>query len=168
MKIFLIGMMGCGKSFLSQQIAEKLQLPIYDLDKLIENEEQDSIVEIFAKKGEKYFRELETKILISFSNKENFVLATGGGAACFNNNMEWMNEQGITVWLNETIDIITERLLKEKTQRPLIKNFKDDELKEFLINMLVQRKKYYEQATITLKSNFSLDTLITLLTINLK
>lgn len=161
-------MMGCGKSFLSQQIAEKLQLPIYDLDKLIENEEQDSIVEIFAKKGEKYFRELETKILISFSNKENFVLATGGGAACFNNNMEWMNEQGITVWLNETIDIITERLLKEKTQRPLIKNFKDDELKEFLINMLVQRKKYYEQATITLKSNFSLDTLITLLTINLK
>lgn len=168
MKIFLIGMMGCGKSFLSQQIAEKLQLPIYDLDKLIENEEQDSIVEIFAKKGEKYFRELETKILISFSNKENFVLATGGGAACFNNNMEWMNEQGITVWLNETIDIITERLLKEKTQRPLIKNFKDDELKEFLNNMLVQRKKYYEQATITLKSNFSLDTLITLLTINLK
>lgn len=161
-------MMGCGKSFLSQQIAEKLQLPIYDLDKLIENEEQDSIVEIFAKKGEKYFRELETKILISFSNKENFVLATGGGAACFNNNMEWMNEQGITVWLNETIDIITERLLKEKTQRPLIKNIKDDELKEFLNNMLVQRKKYYEQATITLKSNFSLDTLITLLTINLK
>jgi len=168
MKIFLIGMMGCGKSFLSQQIAEKLQLPIYDLDKLIENEEQDSIVQIFAKKVEKNFRELETKILISFSNKENFVLATGGGAACFNNNMEWMNEQGITVWLNETIDIITERLLKEKTQRPLIKNFKDDELKEFLINMLVQRKKYYEQATITLKSNFSLDTLITLLTINLK
>lgn len=168
MKIFLIGMMGCGKNFLSQQIAEKLQLPIYDLDKLIENEEQDSIVEIFAKKGEKYFREIETKILRSFSNEESFVLATGGGAACFNNNMEWMNEQGITVWLNETIDIITERLLKEKTQRPLIKNIKDDELKEFLNNMLVQRKKYYEQATITLKSNFSLDTLITLLTINLK
>ncbi len=161
-------MMGCGKNFLSQQIAEKLQLPIYDLDKLIENEEQDSIVEIFAKKGEKYFREIETKILRSFSNEESFVLATGGGAACFNNNMEWMNEQGITVWLNETIDIITERLLKEKTQRPLIKNIKDDELKEFLNNMLVQRKKYYEQATITLKSNFSLDTLITLLTINLK
>ncbi|MCZ2223348.1 MAG: shikimate kinase [Chitinophagales bacterium] len=145
MKIFLIGMMGSGKSFLGKQIAGKLQLSMFDLDNLIEAKEKSSIEEIFSKKGEKYFREIETKILRSFSNEESFVLATGGGAACFNNNMEWMNEEGITVWLNETIDIITERLLNEKKQRPLIKNIKDDELKEFLKELLEERNQFYKQ-----------------------
>lgn len=157
MKIFLIGMMGSGKSFLGKQIAGKLQLSMFDLDNLIEAKEKSSIEEIFSKKGEKYFREIETKILRSFSNEESFVLATGGGAACFNNNMEWMNEEGITVWLNETIDIITERLLNEKKQRPLIKNIKDDELKEFLKELLEERNQFYKQAKYSLSGENNLE-----------
>ncbi|MBX2930445.1 MAG: AAA family ATPase [Chitinophagaceae bacterium] len=168
MKIFLIGMMGSGKSFLCQQLAERLQINAYDLDDLIEAKEQKTIEEIFNTKGEDYFRTKETEILKSFAHKENFVVATGGGTACFNNNIEWMNKQGITIWLNISLDVIAKRLLKgkEKEQRPLIKDISNDALQIFLQLMFEQRKKHYEQARITLKNNYHIDTLLSLIQTN--
>ncbi len=112
MKIFLVGMMGSGKSFLCKQLAYELKLACNDLDTEIEKIQQNSIKEVFNIKGEDFFRKIETETLQNFANKNNFVLATGGGTACFNNNMQWMNEQGITIWLNEKIDILQKRLLK--------------------------------------------------------
>jgi shikimate kinase len=152
-KIFLIGMMGSGKSYWCKQLANKLKSASYDLDYLIEMDEEKTIAEIFAKNGEVYFRKAEAKILRWFAEKKNFVLATGGGTPCFHNNMQWMNEQGLTVWLDETIEVLAERLQPEKEHRPLIRNLGDDELKFFLSNKLKERKTFYSQCKLHLQGD---------------
>jgi shikimate kinase len=148
MKIFLIGMMGSGKSFLMKSLAKKLKVGGYDLDALIEAMDERAVCEIFAQDGEEYFRKQETKMLKLFGEKKTFVLATGGGTPCFFDNMQWMNKQGITIWIDEPVDVLVERLIPEKTYRPLIANFSDEQLKGFLENKLAERRKDYEQAQI--------------------
>ncbi len=150
MKIFLIGMMGSGKSFWAKKLAKKWKLGGYDLDFLIESNEEKSIAEIFEEDGEAYFRKVETKLLHWFADKKAFFLATGGGAPCFNNNMEWMNKQGITIWINEPVEVLVNRLLPEKEHRPLIRHLSDQELHTFLSNKLAERTAYYQQAKFTL------------------
>ncbi len=147
MKIFLIGMMGSGKSYCSKKIAKKLKIPAFDLDTIIEMTEDLTIAEIFEEEGEEYFRKEEAKILRWFGEKKAFVLATGGGTPCFHKNMEWMNENGITIWLNEPINVLVERLKPEKEHRPLLKDLSDDELASFLTNKLAERNLYYSKAT---------------------
>jgi len=146
MKIFLIGMMGSGKSYCAKKIAKKLKLAAYDLDNLVEMTEDLTIAEIFEEEGEEYFRKLEAKILRWFGEKKNFVLATGGGTPCFHKNIDWMNENGITIWLNEPIDVLVERLKPEKDHRPLISELSDEELGSFLTNKLAERTPFYSQA----------------------
>jgi shikimate kinase len=147
MKIFLIGMMGSGKSFCSKKLAKKLKVSAYDLDSIIEMTEDLTIAEIFEEEGEEYFRKEEAKILRWFGEKKAFVLATGGGTPCFHKNMEWMNQNGITIWLNEPVDVLVERLKPEKEHRPLLKDLSDDELATFLTNKLAERHQYYSTAT---------------------
>lgn len=151
MKIFLVGMMGSGKSFCSKKLAKKLKIAAYDLDKLIEMTEDITIAEIFEEEGEEYFRKEESKILRWFAEKKAFVLATGGGTPCFHKNMEWMNENGITIWINEPVNVLVERLKKEKDHRPLIKDLSDDELGAFLTNKLAERTPFYSMATHTIE-----------------
>ena len=147
MKIFLIGMMGSGKSYCSKLLAEKLKTRVYDLDFLIESNEEKTIAEMFEDDGEEYFRKKESEILRWFNEKKDCVVATGGGTPCFNNNIEWMNDNGITIWLNESIDVLVQRLKPEKEHRPLIKDLTDEELGSFLSKKLEERKPYYSQAT---------------------
>lgn len=147
MKIFLIGMMGSGKSFWSKKLSKKLKVGNYDLDFLIESHEEKTISEIFTEEGEPYFRKSESKILRWFGEKKAFVLATGGGTPCFHNNMKWMNEQGISIWIDEPISTLMERLLPEKAHRPLIQKLADQELQVFLTNKLAERTLFYQQAT---------------------
>lgn len=153
MKIFLIGMMGTGKTYWCKKLAKKLKVGGYDLDFLIESHEERSIAEIFAEEGEAYFRRAESRILHWFKEKKSFVLATGGGTPCFLENMQWMNEQGITVWIDEPVEVLVARLLPEKEHRPLIKNLSDAELKQFLTDKLVQRYPFYHQATYHLQGD---------------
>ena len=80
--------------------------------------------------------------------KKTFVLATGGGTPCFYGNMQWMNDHGLTVWLDEPVDVLVERLKPEKEHRPLIKNLNDNELKTFLAKKLEERKPFYRQAKV--------------------
>jgi shikimate kinase len=160
-KLFLIGMMGAGKSFFGKQIAKKLQLNFFDLDTVIEQEQQQTITEIFETKTEGLFRQIEANCLHTFNQKVNFVLATGGGTPCFYNNMQWMNEQGTTIWINESIDILVERLRKEKNHRPLVASLSDVDLKFFLENKLIERKPFYSQAKIILDAgDISLEQII--------
>lgn len=145
-KVFLIGMMGSGKSYWSSKIAKKLKCGSYDLDHLVENLEEKSIAEIFAEDGEEYFRKAEAKLLRWFEEKKSFVLATGGGTPCLNNNMEWMNKNGITIWIDETPETMAERLKPAKAHRPLISDLSDNELVDFLSNKLLERTAAYSQA----------------------
>ncbi|MFN3793890.1 MAG: shikimate kinase [Chitinophagaceae bacterium] len=146
MKVFLIGLMGSGKSYWATQLAKKLKTGGYDLDSLIENLEDKTVAELFDEDGEEYFRKTEAKLLRWFGEKKSFVLATGGGTPCFNDNMAWMNKQGITIWLDESIDVLVERLLPEKAHRPLIRDLSDAGLKDFLIAKRTERAAFYGQA----------------------
>lgn len=153
MKIFLLGMMGTGKSFWTKKLSKKLKIGGYDLDFLIESHEERTIAEIFAEDGEEYFRKTEAKILRWFGEKKIFVLAVGGGTPCFHENMDWMNKHGITIWIDEPVNTLVERLKPEKDHRPLIKDLSDEELGSFLKNKLSERTAFYQQATYHLQGN---------------
>ena len=153
MKIFLLGMMGSGKSYWAQRIAEKENMDWMDLDQEIEKETSLSIKEIFAGYGEEYFREKERVALRNLSNYKNIIIATGGGTPCFHNNIQWMNHHGITIFIDEDVEILTERLKKEKAHRPLIKDLSDAELHNFLFEKLQDRYLFYSQAQYHLKGN---------------
>ena len=146
-------MMGSGKSYWAQRIAEKEDVDWMDLDQEIEKETSLSIKEIFASYGEEYFREKERDALHTLSNYDNVVIATGGGTPCFHNNIHWMNEHGTTIFIDEDVEILTERLKKEKAHRPLIKDLSDPELKNFLSQKLGERFPFYSQAQYHLKGN---------------
>ena len=105
---------------------------------------------MFEEGGEAAFRKTEAKLLRWFGEKKSFVLATGGGTPCFHQNMEWMNQQGITIWLDEPVEVLVERLLPEMDQRPLLKNCTGDELESFIQKKLIERFQYYSQAKIRL------------------
>lgn len=152
MKIVLIGYMGSGKTSIGQKLAEVLKLSFKDLDAEIEKEEGISIPEIFSKKGEIYFRKLESHILKKILGQDdNFVLATGGGTPCYGDTMSFIATQKdvVTIYLKLPLEVLVSRLLLEKDQRPLISHLKsEEELKDFIRKHLFERSFYYNQATI--------------------
>lgn len=165
MKIFLIGFMGSGKTHWGKLLSAKLQMPFRDLDSLIVDKEQKSIADVFSEKGEEYFRYQEMETLEELvGREESFILSCGGGTPCFFNNIEFMKKSGKVVWLNTSVDVLQERLLKERMSRPLIKEISDEELKRYIIRKLSERKMYYEQADITVnEESITLEELIRLL-----
>ncbi len=153
MKFFLIGLAGSGKNFWADKLSRLLNISSFHLDDAIEKSEQKTIAKIFAENGEDYFRQKETEVLKNFSNSNNFILSVGGGTPCFNNNMDWMNDNGVTIWIDEPVEIIEKRLLKEKSHRPLIANIADENLYTFLSDMLKKRNIFYAKAKHHLKEN---------------
>ena len=151
MKIFLVGLMGSGKSYWTKQLAKKYKTGGYDLDYLIEVKEEKTIAEIFTEDGEEYFRKVESTVLKWFAEKKTYVLATGGGAPCFFDNMAWMNKQGVTIWLDEPLPVIAARLAPEKAHRPLIAKLSDSELLAFLEKQRAERFPFYSAAQIHLQ-----------------
>lgn len=150
-KIFLIGMMGTGKSYWMEKLSQQLDVNGYDLDNLIESYLNKSISQIFGEYGEIPFRTAETAVLKFFGDKDQFILSTGGGTPCFSNNMQWMNENGTTIWLDVPVEVLLERLIPEKDHRPLIAHLNNQELKQFLQKKLEERKPFYIQAKIHLQ-----------------
>jgi len=152
-KIFLIGMMGSGKTFWTKKIAKWIKSAGYDLDDLIEITEEKTISEIFEEDGEDYFRKLEAKILRWFTEKKKYVLAAGGGTPCYHENMNWMKKEGMVIWLDESLEILVQRLAAEKAHRPLIAHLSNEEIALFLQQKLVERHAYYQQANYRLTSD---------------
>jgi len=145
-KIYLVGMPGCGKSTLGKSLAGFMQLPFIDLDDAIVKEDGRSIPDIFSTEGEEKFRLLENQALINTSrNESTFVMATGGGAPCFHENMERMLSNGFVIFVDTPLETIIDRLLDDDT-RPLLKNKSGEELKKELELVHEKRKAYYQQA----------------------
>jgi shikimate kinase len=141
--------MGSGKSHWGRLLSQKLKLPLFDLDEQIANSEGKSINDLFAQDGEEYFRQKEKEVLhIITESHSSFVMACGGGAPCYFNNIDYMNRSGVTVWLNASMDSIYSRLLKEKDHRPLLKSLSNEQLRSFIIKKFSDRKLYYEQARV--------------------
>jgi shikimate kinase len=145
--------MGSGKSFQAQRLAAKMNIDWMDLDQQVEKATSLSIKEIFAAYGEEYFREKERDALHELSNYNDLVIAVGGGTPCFYDNMLWMNEHGITIWIDEAVEVLSERLKREKVHRPLIKDLSDEELSGFLSGKLAERLTYYSQSQFHLKGD---------------
>lgn len=143
--------MGSGKTHWGKQLAERLSLPFYDLDQVITNEEQKSIPDIFAQDGEEHFRSREKEILEKLVDENaNMILSCGGGTPCFYNNIEFMKKYGTVVWLNTQVDVLLERLMKERNQRPLLKDITDADLRHYIIRKLNDRRMYYELADVVI------------------
>jgi shikimate kinase len=146
MRIYLIGYMGCGKTSLGKKLAEKLGLSFIDLDKYIEERNYKTVPQLFAEFGEDEFRKRESHALQEVSEFTDVVIATGGGAPCFFNNMELMNKSGITVYMDADPGELTYRLLKSKNERPLIKGKSLEELTTIINQMLEIRRPFYTRA----------------------
>ncbi len=152
-KIFIIGFMGSGKTHWGKIWAKKNQLSFFDLDEEIEKTLGQSVAQIFEKKGEKFFREMERDVLKKFEIKKNFILACGGGTPCFFDNLKWMNEQGSTIYLELSAEKIFERVINETEKRPLIKKINISELLFFIEQKLKEREAVYHNATYTINAS---------------
>ena len=157
--------MGSGKTHWGTRIAERLKIPFYDLDAVIVHSEGMSISEIFANKGEEYFRYMEKQTLEDLvTREEDFVLSAGGGTPCFFNNIEFMKRSGKVLWLNTSLEALNQRLLKEKMSRPLLRGVTEAGLRAYIIRKLSERKMYYEQADLMVhEETTELDSFINLL-----
>ena len=141
--------MGSGKTHWGRLLAAKLQLAFRDLDTVIVGKEQRSVSDIFSEKGEEYFRYKEKETLEEIVREQNsFILSCGGGTPCFFNNIEFMKKSGKVVWLNTSVEVLKDRLLKERLSRPLIRDIDDADLKRYIIRRLSERRMYYQQADV--------------------
>lgn len=147
-KLVLIGYMGCGKSLISKELSLETEIKYIDLDEVIEKKSKKSIEELFKFKGELYFRKVENELLNEILNaNKSLILSTGGGTPCYYNNIEIINNPDtISVYLKASIETLYERLVLEKGKRPLISNFENSDLKEFIAKHLFERSFYYNQA----------------------
>ena len=144
LKVFLVGMPLCGKSTIGKVVAKKLNFKIIDLDTEIIKSENQTINKIFELNGEKYFREIETQLLDSIINKnKSFIMATGGGTPCFNNNINLINKSGISIYIDTPIKKLEKRLINEN-ERPLLKN--NPIQRKVFDKLYNERKIYYEKS----------------------
>lgn len=153
MIFILVGYMGAGKTSYAKQLSEILNMKYLDTDRLVEKMEGMTIPEIFKAKGEKYFRDAETKIIENLRDEDNAIVATGGGLPCFNDNMKLLNEIGLTIYLQVNVESVVSRLEKSHQKRPLVEGKSHDELIDFVRKNLGEREKYYKLAKITYDAN---------------
>ncbi|MCQ2217625.1 MAG: shikimate kinase [Paludibacteraceae bacterium] len=145
-RIFLIGYMGCGKTTTGKRIAKKYGLDFIDLDHYIENRYFKTIPQLFEEKGEDGFRQIEHNMLIEVSEFENAVISTGGGAACFFDNMDIMNKSGETIYLKASPENLFKYLKTATQNRPLLQGKNDEELLQFIKEGLEKREPFYMKA----------------------
>jgi shikimate kinase len=146
-RIFLIGFMGSGKSTLGAQLARLVGYQFIDMDHMIEETAEMSILEIFNDHGEEVFRKWEYDILHELCRREKLVISTGGGAPCHSNMMDLMNTHGTTIYLKLSPEALKTRLIQSSAERPLIMGKSEPELLDFIKSLLEKREPFYKQAT---------------------
>ena len=152
-KLYIIGFMGSGKSTAGKKLAALLGWSFIDLDKKIEEQTGMTISDIFTQHGETYFRNVESAVLRSLITQKNAVISTGGGTPCYGDNMDFMLETGLTLYLKLTPGQLKGRLLNSKGERPLLKNLDKDNLLDFIEEKLSYREKWYCRSDITFEGN---------------
>ena len=152
MKLFLVGYMGCGKSSLGKKIAKAMGIRFIDTDAEVESREGATIADIFHYEGEEYFRKSERYIIEELAaSDEDMVISTGGGVPLWEDNMEVMNQSGVTLYLKRTAEQIASRLSPHgREKRPKLRGLNDEELVVFMRENMAQREPYYCKATLTI------------------
>lgn len=146
LRLFLVGYMGCGKTHTAKRLSKKYGLDFIDLDQYIESRFFKTIPQLFAERGEDGFRKLEHNMLEEVSAFENVIVSTGGGAACFFDNMDIMNASGETVYLKASAEDLFQYLKTAKAERPLLAGKSDDEMLDFIRTSLAAREPFYNKA----------------------
>ncbi|HVT43172.1 MAG TPA: shikimate kinase [Thermoanaerobaculia bacterium] len=145
MKIYLIGFMGAGKTTIGRLLADRLGVPFFDLDELVEASEGMSIKELFADKGEPHFRKRERDLLQSTRYLEDAVIATGGGTFTFEENIQLIQSEGLSIYLAASFPLLLSRIGEKAAERPL---FRD----EMATHQLHQsRLKFYRLSDLTIE-----------------
>lgn len=146
--------MGSGKSHVSKILSKRINFKLIDLDHAISERHQLSIPEIFGKKGEIYFRKQEKEILEELLEKEkSAIISLGGGTPVYYNNITTINENSVSIFLRASVKTLSERLIKEKNERPLISRIPEEELPEFIAKHLFERNPFYNQAQIIIDTD---------------
>lgn len=127
-------------------MSQFFHLNFIDLDEFIEHTYNRSIPELFRTSGEEGFRDLEAQCLRKTAAFTDTLISCGGGTPCFHNNMEWIKNNGYSIYLKASEDLLFKRLIKEKDGRPLISNMTDAELRTYIKMKLRERDKFYIQA----------------------
>jgi len=154
--IYIVGYMGSGKSSFGRQLAQQLQIACIDLDHQIEQEQGIPISKIFKQHSEDYFRNIERQALHQSFDLNHTIISTGGGTPTYKNNMELMNNEGVTIYLKADILTLFNRLKYRKAHRPILANLSDEELLEFIEQHLKPRKPFYEKAQLHLDASLPL------------
>ena len=152
-RIFLVGYMGAGKTTIGKVLSKLIGLTFIDLDYYIEGRFRKTVAQLFAERGEEGFRSIERNMLHEVAEFEDVLVSTGGGTPCFFDNMEFMNQQGTTIYLQVSVDELASRLEVCKNTRPVLKNRTGDELKAFVAESLSGRLPFYQKASIVFDAN---------------
>lgn len=147
--LMLLGMMGCGKSHIGRVLSEKRGMRFADMDALIEDQEGASVADIFDAKGEAYFRDLESALLMDLVRQNDVVISSGGGVVLSDANREVIRDHAFSVWIKSDIDVLFNRL-KSDTTRPLLRS---DNLRERLAELIDKRSMLYSVADIHIDNN---------------
>ena len=138
--IVITGFMGTGKSVVAKELARKLKMEFIDMDQIIEEVQGMSIADIFTRYGEKYFRAQENKLVKELSQKENIVIATGGGTLLSSDNARILSQRGQIICLYADSQTIYNRVVR-KSNRPLLKG---ENVSSEINRLLEERKKIYD------------------------
>ncbi len=149
-RIIIIGYMGAGKTTVGKALSKELGIPFYDLDWYIESRMHKTVAQLFAERGEEGFRKVERNMLHEVAEFEDVVISCGGGTPCFFDNMEYLNQQGETVYLKADPEVLYGHLQMGKTVRPLLVGKSKEELLAFIREQLEKREPFYTKAKHTL------------------
>ena len=145
-RLILIGFMGSGKTTLGRALAKALGLTFIDLDNYIELRRCKSINRIFEESGEDGFRTIERNLLHEVCEFEDVIISAGGGTPCFFDNIDYMNSQGTSIYLQVPNERLFERLKIAKSRRPLLKDKNDEEIEQFIAEQMQRREPFYTKA----------------------
>lgn len=152
-RIIIIGYMGAGKTTVGKALGKALGVPFYDLDWYIESRMRKTVKQIFDERGEDGFRKMEYNMLHEVAEFENIIISCGGGTPCFFDNMDYLNQQGETIYLKATPEVLYGHLRMGKGVRPLLLNKTPEEMQTFIREQLAAREPFYEKAKHTLDVN---------------
>ena len=152
-----MGYMGSGKSEIGSMIAKRNSIPFVDLDQYIELKEKKTITNFFRKNGELFFRKKERIHLEQvLMNKSSLVVSLGGGTPCYFDNINYINKKKntLTIFLNSSPKELSQRLFRNRNNRPLISHLNSiDELEDFIAKHLFERLPYYNKAKIKVNTD---------------
>ena len=147
-----------GKSTVGKKLASIMGYDFIDTDKYFEDKYKISILDFFEKFGEEMFRKFEHDILNELIVRENTIISTGGGLPCFNENMDIINKEGFSIYLEMPFKAIINRQKNSKQKRPLLQNKTQEEIETYLLDLLTKREPIYQKSKITIDAqniNFS-------------